>query len=167
MSYSRALVGARPSRVLTAELLNFLKGHYRLAWRGIHGVTHWARVRATGMALARETEANTVIVELFAFMHDSCRVNDGHDPEHGSRAADLACRLQGNLLRLSASELDLLIIACRGHTHEAWHQDPTIGTCWDADRLDLTRIDIIPEPSRLCTDAGKARCLEIMARCRQ
>jgi len=167
MTQGRAWVGPKSSRVLTAELLNFLKGHYRLAWHGIHGVTHWARVRSNGMALARETGANTTVVELFAFMHDSCRVNDGHDSLHGSRAADLACRLQGKLLHLSASDLDLLIIACRGHTHESWHQDPTIGTCWDADRLDLTRIDIIPEPSRLCTDAGKARCLAIMERCRQ
>ena len=149
------------SRIVTDDLLNFLRGQYRLDWNGIHGVKHWARVRANGMALAKETEANTVVVELFAFLHDSCRENDGHDPQHGSRAADLACRLQNNLIHLSATDLDLLIIACRGHTHEAWHQNPTVGTCWDADRLDLVRLDITPDPERLCTEAGKMRCIRL------
>lgn len=156
-----------PPRIVTDDLLNFLKGHYRLDWNGIHGVKHWSRVRANGLALAKESEANTMVVELFAFLHDSCRENDGRDPQHGSRSADLVCRLQGNLVHLSATDLDLLVIACRGHTHEPFHHDPTIGTCWDADRLDLTRIDITPDPDRLCTRAGKARCLAIIERASQ
>lgn len=151
----------RPSRIVTDDLLNFLKGHYRLNWHGIHGAKHWARVRANGLAMAKENEANTLVVELFAFLHDSCRENDGHDPYHGARAAELAVSLQGNLIHLAATELDLLVAACCGHTHENWHQDPTVGTCWDADRLDLTRIDIIPDPNRLITRAGKARALSL------
>ena len=148
-------------RIITDDLLNFLREHYRLHWNGIHGVRHWARVRANGLELARFTGANTVVVELFAFLHDSCRNNDGHDPEHGPRAAELVCSLHGDLFRLSADELDLLVVACRGHTHEPCHDDLTIGTCWDADRLDLVRVDIIPDPERLCTEAGKARCVQI------
>ena len=157
----------RSSRVVTDDLLNFLKEHYRLDWNGIHGVKHWSRVRANGLAMVKENGANAVVVELFAFLHDSCRENDGHDPNHGHRAADLARQIQGNLINLPASDLDLLVIACQGHTHEPWHHDPTIGTCWDADRLDLTRIDIIPDPNRLCTRAGKAQCLEIIERLEQ
>ena len=80
----------RSSRVVTDDLLNFLKEHYRLDWNGIHGVKHWSRVRANGLALAKVNEANTMVVELFAFLHDSCRENDGHDPHHGARAAELA-----------------------------------------------------------------------------
>jgi uncharacterized protein len=149
----------KKTRIVSDDLLEFLKRNYRLDWNGIHGVKHWSQVRANGLALAKETMANTMVVELFAFLHDSCRENDGRDPLHGSRAADLACRLQGNLIRLASSDLDLLVIACRGHTHESWHQDPTVGTCWDADRLDLVRLDIAPEPERLCTNAGKMRCI--------
>jgi uncharacterized protein len=33
--------------------------------------------------------------------------------------------------------------------------DVTVQTCWDADRLDLVRIDIQPEAERLCTDAAR------------
>jgi uncharacterized protein len=148
--------------MITDNLLAYLRDHYRLDWKGIHGVGHWARVRANGLKLSRPNGANTRVVELFAFLHDSCRRNDGHAPDHGPRAADLANRLNGKLFCLSDDEINLLVIACRGHTHEPWHQDPTVGTCWDADRLDLTRIDIIPEPSRLCTSAGKARCLQLL-----
>ncbi len=28
-------------------------------------------------------------------------------------------------------------------------------TCWDADRLDLPRVGIIPKKDRLCTEAAK------------
>jgi len=151
----------RSSRVINGDLIQFLKGHYRLDWNGIHGVRHWARVRAHGLDLARVTGANTTVVELFAFLHDICRENDGRDPYHGNRAAILASQLQNKLIHLSAFEQDQLVIACQGHTHVALHQDPTIATCWDADRLDLIRIGIIPDPARLCTNAGKEKCSQI------
>jgi uncharacterized protein len=30
-----------------------------------------------------------------------------------------------------------------------------IGACWDADRLDLTRVGIIPDPDMMSTEPGK------------
>ena len=33
--------------------------------------------------------------------------------------------------------------------------DITVQTCWDADRLDLGRVGVYPEPARLCTDAAR------------
>jgi uncharacterized protein len=33
--------------------------------------------------------------------------------------------------------------------------DITIQTCWDADRLDLGRVGIVPDPARLCTVAAR------------
>jgi uncharacterized protein len=149
------------SRVITNDLLVFLKDHYRLDWNGIHGVKHWSRVRANGLALAKITGANPVVVELFAFLHDSCRVNEGHDSSHGFRAGELATRLHGLYFRIDQFDLNLLIAACQGHTEVESHDDPTIGTCWDADRLDLWRVDITPDPDQLCTIAGKNRCLEM------
>jgi uncharacterized protein len=160
-------MNTRLSHVITDDFLFFLKKHYRLDWNGIHGVNHWARVRANGLGLAKVTGANTSVVELFSFLHDCCRQNDGRDPYHGRRAAELVPQLQGNLINLDANELELLVVACNGHTHETRHEDPTIGTCWDADRLDLTRIDITPDPDRLCTRAGKARCFEIIESAKQ
>ncbi len=58
---------------------------------------------------------------------------------------------------LTEPELDLLQEACRGHS-EGWTEaDITVMTCWDADRLDLGRVGIIPDPTRLCTAAARDR----------
>ena len=52
-------------------------------------------------------------------------------------------------------EFQLLHRACAGHTHEHTHPDVTIQTCWDADRLDLGRVGIMPEPDFLCTEFAR------------
>jgi uncharacterized protein len=136
-------------------LLDHLQSRFRLDWNGIHGIRHWARVRANGLKLAKVTGADPHIVELFAFLHDSCRWNENHDPQHGGRAAELVRTLQGRFYHLSPDNLERLAEACAGHTHEATHHDITIATCWDADRLDLSRVDIDPDPARLCTEAAR------------
>jgi uncharacterized protein len=128
---------------------------YALPLYGDHGVTHWARVLENGLRLAGETGANADVVRLFAVLHDSRRVNEWTDPEHGPRAAAFAATLRGRLFDLSDREFLLLHRACSGHTHERTHPDVTVQTCWDADRLDLGRVGITPHPSRLCTDAAR------------
>ncbi len=138
-----------------ALVLKSVLEDYALPWRGIHGVAHWARVFENGVTLAQTTGANLEVVKLFAILHDSRRLNEDHDPDHGPRAAQLARSLRGSLLELSEHDFHLLCIACEGHTHQRTHPDVTIQTCWDADRLDLGRVGITPHPSRLCTDVAK------------
>lgn len=128
---------------------------YVLPWNGDHGIAHWARVLENGLHLAGITGANADVVSLFAVLHDSRRVNEDSDPEHGLRGAELATAIRGELFELPDHEFRLLYRACEGHTHELTHPDITIRTCWDADRLDLGRVGISPHPSRLCTDLGK------------
>lgn len=128
---------------------------YALPWDGDHGVAHWARVLENGLKLAEETGANVAVVSLFAIFHDSRRVNEVTDPGHGLRGARLAEELRGRAFDLEDTEFRLLFRACEGHTHERTHPDVTIQTCWDADRLDLGRVGIMPHPSRLCTTAAR------------
>lgn len=128
---------------------------YTLPQDGIHGVDHWARVLENGRRLSTATGANLDIISLFAVLHDSRRINDSTDPEHGPRAAEFAVTLRGNLYELSDHEFALLYRACAGHTHERTHPDVTIQTCWDADRLDLGRVGIQPHPTRLCTAVAR------------
>lgn len=128
---------------------------YALPCHGIHGVGHWARVLENGLRLAKETKANVEIVQLFAIFHDSCRVNEGSDFSHGRRGAELAAELRGHLFDLGDTEFRLLYEACAGHTDGLTEGDVTIQTCWDADRLDLGRVRMYPEPKKLCTDAAK------------
>ena len=128
---------------------------YALPWHGTHGVGHWARVLENGVRLAWETKANIEVVQLFAIFHDSCRVNEGTDCGHGERGTDLALALRDEWLVLSDEEFDLLYEAFAGHTDGETEADITIQTCWDADRLDLGRVGMIPAPQKLCTPAAK------------
>ncbi|WP_437222606.1 hypothetical protein SH661x_002859 [Planctomicrobium sp. SH661] len=136
-------------------VLNAVLQDYHLPLNGDHGVSHWARVLDNGLRLAEETGADVTVVSLFAVLHDSRRINEVHDPDHGPRAAIFARELRGNVLDLGDYLFSLLSRACEGHTHERTHPDITIQTCWDADRLDLGRVGIQPHPSRLCTEVAK------------
>jgi uncharacterized protein len=75
---------------LTPELVRFVVSQFKLSHSGVHGPSHWMRVRKNGLELAQKTGANIGVVELFALFHDSCRVNEDTDHGHGSRGADLA-----------------------------------------------------------------------------
>jgi len=141
---------------ITRSLLQRLTDSFALPTRSVHGPAHWMRVRQNGLRLAEQTGANTCVVELFSVLHDSCRLNDYADPEHGTRAAQFAedLYLEGRI-PCSHDEMLLLTTACEGHTASHTHSDLTVATCWDADRLDLHRVGITPDPRRLCTEAAR------------
>ena len=128
---------------------------YTLPLDGDHGVAHWARVLENGLRLAEETGANLEVVSLFAILHDSRRISELSDPDHGPRAAEFAIEIRGSVFDLDDQAFQLLYKACHGHTHERTHPDVTVQTCWDSDRLDLGRVGITPHPSRLCTEIAK------------
>lgn len=133
-----------------------VRARFRLDWRGIHGAPHWARVRRHGLELAARTGASGRVVELFAFLHDVERRHDGLDTAHGARAAALVGELR-EIVPLSAEEAGLLAYACRHHSDGLLDADVTVQACWDADRLDLGRVGIRPDPDRLCTAAARDR----------
>ena len=101
---------------------------------------------AAQLGIAEQTGADPQVVELFAFLHDSQRLNDGRDPQHGARAARFAATLRGSLVTLPDDEFELLRYACAFHTDGLIEADVTVQTCWDADRLDLGRIGVMPDP---------------------
>ncbi len=111
----------------------------------IHGPSHWRRVLRNGLLLATRTGADPAVVRMFALFHDSRRVNDMTDPDHGARGAQYAAQARSEgLFALSDEQAALLDAACVGHTDGFHHPDTTVGTCWDADRLDLGRCGMIP-----------------------
>jgi len=114
-------------------------------------------VRVNGLMLAKATGANTHVVELFAFFHDSCRINEYTDDGHGQRGALLATKLQGRFFEATEHEMLLLTQACSTHSDGLSKGDATVQTCWDADRLDLGRVGITPDPKYLCRFAAKDR----------
>ena len=120
-----------------------------------HGVSHWDRVYENGQRLLTP-EVNPLVVGLFAYLHDSCREDDGEDACHGQRAAEWIETLRDNYLKnLTNEDFSLLKAACRLHTVTTKTGNPTIDACFDADRLDLWRVGIVPDPNRLATEKGK------------
>ncbi len=142
---------------LSKPLLDIIRAEFKLEWNGIHGPAHWVRVRDNGFRLAESNGAKKEIVELFAFLHDVKRENNGWDQEHGKRAAEFIKTLDPALIQLSAPDFELLTYACKYHSDGLTEADPTVQTCWDADRLDLGRIGTRPDPRYLCTEAAKQK----------
>jgi uncharacterized protein len=131
---------------------------FRLHWHhGAHGIAHWSRVWYHGKRVAQSLDVNPAILAWFAFLHDSQRHNEYRDPLHGKRAADFALKLRdnGNLTELSPTELEYLCEAMRLHSDGYTVAEPAICACWDADRLDLARVGITPDPKLLCTIYAK------------
>jgi uncharacterized protein len=147
------------NRIDKPALIKFLHNQFRLNWHGKHGIRHWSRVRYNGLLIARKNHASLHVVELFAFFHDSCRVNEYRDPGHGTRGAELASRLRDQLFEATDQEMILLTEACQKHSRGTLKADITVQTCFDADRLDLARVGIIPNPRFLCTDEAKHQAM--------
>ena len=128
---------------------------FKLDLNGIHGFPHWSRVLANGFRLAEQTGANHSVLVAFSLLHDCQRENDGYDPEHGMRGAELGSLMRQRLPSLSDIEFNLFYEAAAYHSDGLLDGDLTVQTCWDADRLDLYRVGIRPDPDRLCTEAAK------------
>lgn len=129
---------------------------------GFHGVDHWDRVYNNGQRLLTP-EVRPIVVGLFAYLHDSCRIDDGEDLDHGLRAADYIEVIRDSLLKEVCDEdIELLKKACRLHTVVPKTDNPTIDACFDADRLDLGRVGIVPDPDRMATEKGKEIALSLV-----
>ena len=95
------------------------------------------------------------MVRFFAYLHDKCRLNNWTDIEHGVRAAEMLHSIRNTILKdFTDEEVSLLERACRFHTTEHRTGIPTIDVCFDADRLDLGRVGIEPNPKRMATEQG-------------
>lgn len=141
--------------MIPRDLIESILSRYVLPWDGIHGLSHWARVLENGRRLSEGNGARIRVVELFAVFHDSQRINEGLDEDHGRRGAVLATELRGKAYNMEDEDFLLLIQACELHTDGLLKGDVTLQTCWDADRLDLGRVGIPPRAEKLCTDRAK------------
>jgi uncharacterized protein len=137
--------------MITIAFAKFILDQFPMKPQGIHGIFHWARVFENGLRLAGETGARLDVIEHFALLHDSRRLNDWGDHDHGPRAATFIASLREQWIDLDEEGYDWLVQAVKGHTNGSCDADVTVQTCWDADRLDLKRVGISPLPSRLCT----------------
>jgi uncharacterized protein len=142
-------------RVEFDRLYRYAGEQFPLHGGSAHGPSHWRRVEQFGIDLAKEAGADLTVVRLFAVFHDSRRQDEFTDHEHGLRGAELAQLVRGQLYALSDARFALLYYACAYHERGRTSDDPTIGCCWDADRLDLPRVGIQPAPELMSTAMGK------------
>jgi uncharacterized protein len=127
----------------------------------IHGVDHWRAVGATAAELADAQDDGATpdreLLLLFALLHDAKRESDGRDLQHGPRAAVLLQDLRDEgLVVLDDPRAAVLAEALRDHTNGWLSDEPTIGVCWDADRLLIHRVGFTPD-ARFCSTAEARR----------
>lgn len=133
------------------------KSQFKLSWRSCHSSSHWEKVLINATRLAEQVPgADLKVCQMFAVFHDCKRQNENHDPEHGLRSAKYVSELvESGDMKLSKEQLNKLAYACEYHEKGMVSDDPTIGVCWDADRLDLPRVGIVVDPQYLSTEVAK------------
>jgi uncharacterized protein len=144
--------------MMTKALCRMISDQFSLGADSIHGLAHWRRVEKFGLMLAEKTGADKHVISLFAYLHDSKREDEFLDLGHGARASDFVLKLsEGGDINLSRKQLEQLSHACRHHSEpDSKSDDITVMTCWDADRLDLWRVGMVPDPARLNTEPARA-----------
>ena len=143
------------SESMNRKLFEHIRHQFRLDLNDIHGIAHWSRVQYFGLKIAKKENARLDVVKLFALLHDSQRLSDKYDPEHGNRAVMFAHEIRGELFDLDNHGFDLLCEALAEHSNGFTKADVTVQTCWDSDRLDLGRIGVYPNEKFLCTSTAK------------
>ena len=146
----------KPIEILVSKVIEEAK----LANSSIHGVSHWQRVERNGVFLCQFNKADIEVVRLFALFHDSKREDDYRDLEHGPRA-EVYIRSISDFVPLSPEQFENLCIACRTHTTGIVPENITIGTCWDADRLDIGRVGIQPNEEFMTNPEAKRIAREV------
>lgn len=126
------------------------------------------------------------VLALFALFHDSERTTEDACDEHGPAACASMLRRRGQIrsaiIGLNPWAVDLAAHACRIHTACEYPRDsdelrpgvtkvgvpphlltldeltcPIVGRCLDADRMDLVRLGIDPNPAMLYTQRARDR----------
>jgi uncharacterized protein len=143
----------------------------------LHGPAHWARVHRFAKVLLRReqvpAEAQTCVL-LFAWLHDLAREDDEGTRTHAVDGATQLDRILPAIDEpLSVDQREILRGAIHYHSdgmlaHEAvqaglfervtWPTDLvalTVACCWDADRLDLPRVGIAPDPALMSTSSWR------------
>ena len=136
------------------EIISLLKEHSIFYHSPIHGLDHWKRVEANGLYLAGLYGADKTVVAYFAYFHDCMRHNEEIDHGHGWRGAEFAEKHR-KLIDLDDDQFRIFYDACRWHTDDSAHECITLNICRDADRLDLSRVGIKPDPEYLFTEEAK------------
>ena len=141
------------------KLVNQLQRESKLFHSPIHGFKHWRTVEKNGLYLSQFNDGDPAIISHFAYFHDCMRGNEYIDDGHGIRGGKYALKNK-DLLDLDDNQLDILYKACAGHAGGRNPFCDTIACCWDADRLDIRRVDIEPDLQWFNTDTARKMVID-------
>jgi len=143
------------TNTIIRRALDLVKPQFRLDLNhGQHGIKHWIRVWANAEYLSTIFHVDPTVPCWFAFLHDSQRFNEDKDEQHGYRASEFAHDNQ-KYIGLTRQQLGSLRVAMVRHSDGITVAGLETRICWDADRLDLGRVGIRPDPARLCTSIAR------------
>lgn len=147
-------------------LFKRIRDNFALNPKGDHGQGHWLRVYRNALKIASYCDIQSSVFEYFALLHDSMRLDEFEDHGHGQRALMYGRYLiNEGLIRLDAEDQNRLLYACANHTKpdssDRLYNDIVVQICWDADRLDIGRVGIIPDPKYFFTQYGQQLASEL------
>ena len=151
---------------------------YRCCEGSTHGRQHWAQVHKLVLALSEQLQLKPwaqACVEVFAWTHELARKNDATEEQHSLESSEYFLRISSRIFpELDTRQRKLIALAIAHHADgtTAWEHildkgNPIadledscladiLGCCWDADRLDLLRMGVIPESKIMSTSAWQA-----------
>jgi len=114
-----------------------------------HGEKHWQAVASQGLKIAEMCnlgQRGKAAAALFGLFHDSRRVNDGWDPDHGCMASDAFWTWEEATSHgLPEVLVDDIRQSLVFHDDGRTTKNLIIGLGWDADRSTLDRVGITPD----------------------
>lgn len=142
-------------KVVPKKVIKKLKEQFFLDFESeMHGFSHWCRVLENGLIISSINGANKNVIIAFSLFHDLCRLTENReDIEHGLRASIVLEDFKDQI-NLTEEEFLTVVEACKNHSNAMKTDNKDIGTCWDADRLDLLRVGIYPDKKYLSTSIG-------------
>ena len=144
------------------KLREYAIKHSKVGSGSVHGIAHWDRV-AKNADILNTSDVDLLVMKAFAYIHDVERDDDGYDLQHGPRAAALVDEIRDTELAfLNDDEIRQLKEACELHTTTWRTEDATVNACFDADRLDLGRVGIIPDSNKMATVQGRILAEKMM-----
>ena len=120
---------------------------------GIHGIPHLRRVSFIAGRIANFYGENVESAVVAGFLHDCARTDDGGGKRHAYDSAVLAKRVLAQFYpHLDSARICKCIEL---HTDGKITTDRLLGSVWDADRLDLSRLGYKIIPELLSTDTAR------------
>ena len=140
-----------------AQYVEQLECRYRSACTcgdlDIHGLPHLRQVALVAGRFAAHLGEDVEAAMVMGFFHDCARIHDGGGTQHAHDSAQLA----RPIITADFPHFDVARL-CDGIAHHAdgtITDDFLIGCLWDADRLDLRRLGITPNPRLLSTPIAR------------